>query len=33
MKSRKAKFFCENCGAEVPQNAKFCRNCGRFLLL
>ena len=30
MKSRKAKFFCENCGAEVPQNAKFCRNCGRF---
>ena len=30
MKSRKAKFFCENCGAEVQQNAKFCRNCGRF---
>jgi hypothetical protein len=25
-----AKFFCENCGAEVPQNAKFCRHCGRF---
>lgn len=25
-----AKFFCENCGAEVPQNAKMCRHCGRF---
>ena len=25
-----AKFFCENCGAEVPQDAKFCRHCGRF---
>ncbi len=30
MKSQKAKFFCENCGAEVPQNAKMCRHCGRF---
>jgi len=27
---RSAKFFCENCGAEVPQNAKFCKKCGRF---
>lgn len=27
---RKAKFYCENCGAEVPINAKFCRHCGRF---
>ncbi len=25
-----AKFFCENCGAEVPQAAKMCRHCGRF---
>lgn len=25
-----AKFFCENCGAEVPPNAKMCRHCGRF---
>ena len=30
MKTTKAKFFCENCGAEVPQNAKMCRHCGRF---
>lgn len=30
MKSQAAKFFCENCGAEVPQNAKVCRHCGRF---
>ena len=30
MKDKKAKFFCENCGAEVEQNAKFCRHCGRF---
>lgn len=28
--SKNAKFFCENCGAEVPQNAKMCRHCGRF---
>ena len=27
---RKAKFFCENCGEEVPQNAKFCSKCGKF---
>lgn len=30
MKSQNAKFFCENCGAEVPQNARMCRHCGRF---
>jgi hypothetical protein len=24
------RFFCENCGAEVPRNAKNCPNCGRF---
>ncbi|QTQ11831.1 zinc ribbon domain-containing protein [Treponema parvum] len=30
MKGKEAKFFCENCGAEVPQDAKFCRTCGRF---
>ena len=29
-KSRTAKFFCENCGAEVARNAKLCRHCGRF---
>ncbi len=28
--SKKAKFFCEGCGAEVPSNAKFCKKCGRF---
>jgi len=22
-------FFCENCGAEVPRNAKNCPKCGR----
>lgn len=27
---KRAKFFCENCGAEVPPNAKMCRHCGRF---
>lgn len=27
---KSAKFFCENCGAEVPQNAKVCRYCGKF---
>lgn len=29
-KSQNAKFFCENCGSEVPQNAKMCKKCGRF---
>jgi predicted RNA-binding Zn-ribbon protein involved in translation (DUF1610 family) len=24
------RFFCENCGAEVPRNAKSCPRCGRF---
>jgi uncharacterized membrane protein YvbJ len=24
------RFFCENCGAEVPRNAKNCPKCGRF---
>ncbi len=27
---KQAKFFCENCGAEVPRDAKMCRHCGRF---
>lgn len=26
----KAKFFCENCGAEVPEKARFCKHCGKF---
>jgi len=30
MSTQNAKFFCENCSAEVPQNAKMCRHCGRF---
>jgi predicted RNA-binding Zn-ribbon protein involved in translation (DUF1610 family) len=32
MKTKKqhAKFFCENCGAEVPENARVCKYCGRF---
>lgn len=25
-----AKFFCENCGMEVPPQAKVCNNCGKF---
>lgn len=32
MKKGKAKFFCENCGAEVPENAKMCKNCGKFFI-
>lgn len=32
MKNKKAKFFCENCGAEVPENAKLCKNCGKFFI-
>jgi len=27
---RKAKFYCESCGSEVPQNARFCNTCGKF---
>ena len=27
---QKAKYFCENCGAEVPSDAHVCKNCGRF---
>ncbi len=27
---KQAKFFCENCGAEVAQNSRFCGKCGRF---
>jgi len=27
---KKAKFYCESCGYEVPQNAKFCEHCGKF---
>ena len=30
MKKQSAKFFCENCGAEVPQNARVCKHCGKF---
>lgn len=30
MSNQNAKFFCENCSAEVPQNARMCRHCGRF---
>ncbi len=32
MKSNKAKFFCENCGSEVPENAKMCKVCGKFFI-
>ena len=33
MKNRqKAKFFCENCGSEVPENAKVCKTCGKFFI-
>ncbi|MBQ9494274.1 MAG: zinc ribbon domain-containing protein [Treponema sp.] len=30
MKKTNAKFYCENCGAEVPSNARMCKHCGRF---
>lgn len=30
--NKTAKFFCENCGAEVPENAKLCKNCGKFFI-
>ena len=32
MKNKKAKFFCENCGAEVPENARVCKKCGKFFI-
>lgn|SRR5574344_1228959 len=30
MSTPKAKYFCENCGAEVAYNARFCPKCGKF---
>ncbi|MDR0494317.1 MAG: hypothetical protein LBG95_01635 [Treponema sp.] len=30
MVSKKPRFFCDNCGAEVGRNAKACPHCGRF---
>ena len=27
---KEPKFFCEHCGAEVRQNARVCKKCGRF---
>ena len=30
--NNKAKFFCENCGSEVPENAKVCKTCGKFFI-
>ena len=29
-KKKTPKFFCDNCSAEVPVNAKNCPGCGRF---
>ncbi|MCR5495463.1 MAG: zinc ribbon domain-containing protein [Treponema sp.] len=31
-KNTKAKFFCQNCGSEVPENAKLCTKCGKFFI-
>lgn len=31
-KANAAKFFCENCGSEVPENAKLCKKCGKFFI-
>jgi ssDNA-binding Zn-finger/Zn-ribbon topoisomerase 1 len=28
--SKKPRFFCDNCGAEVLMSAKSCPQCGRF---
>jgi len=28
--NKKPRFFCDNCGTEVAQNAKACARCGRF---
>lgn len=33
MKNKQAKFFCENCGSEVPEKSKVCKTCGSFLFL
>lgn len=30
MENKKAKYFCENCGAEVLSKARFCPHCGKF---
>ncbi|MCL2478847.1 MAG: zinc ribbon domain-containing protein [Treponema sp.] len=30
MMTKKPRFFCDNCGAEVPIKAKNCPECGRF---
>jgi predicted amidophosphoribosyltransferase len=30
MASKKPRFFCDNCNAEVPMTAKNCPGCGRF---
>jgi len=27
---KKPRFFCDNCGAEVPRDVKACPVCGRF---
>ncbi|MCM1321159.1 MAG: zinc ribbon domain-containing protein [Bacteroides sp.] len=27
-----ARFFCENCNAEVKANARFCGKCGKFFV-
>jgi len=32
VKNKKAKFFCENCGSEVPENARLCKKCGKFFI-
>ena len=29
-KQKNAKYFCENCGAEVASKARFCPHCGKF---
>ena len=28
--SKKPRFFCDNCGAEVDKNSRSCARCGRF---
>lgn len=32
MKNKQAKFFCENCGSEVPEKSKVCKTCGKFFI-